>query len=66
MKCNLFIHLKSVLYCVNFEVINNGFSHAHMLDSPCIIAIQVGILSFIFLTSFGGFCYHLGVVLCPF
>ena len=26
IKCNLFIQWKSVLYCVNFEVINNGFS----------------------------------------
>ena len=26
IKCNLFIHWKSMLYCVIFEVINNGFS----------------------------------------
>ena len=26
IKCNLFIQWNSVLYCVNFEVINNGFS----------------------------------------
>ena len=26
IKCNLFIQWKSVLYCVNFKVINNGFS----------------------------------------
>ena len=25
IKCNLFIQWKSVLYCVNFEVINNGY-----------------------------------------
>ena len=27
------------------------------------IAIQVSVFSFIFLTSFGAFCYHLGVVI---
>ena len=43
-----------------------GLLHAHVVDLLSIITIQVGILSFIFLTSFGGFCYHLAVVLCPF
>ena len=34
--------------------------HALMMDSSCIIAVQVGILSFIYLVSFW---YHSGVVL---
>ena len=43
------------LYYMNFGVINMdlvGLFHTHMVDLPCIIAVQVGILSFIFLTSF--------------
>ena len=64
--------LVMLLYYVNFGVINMdlvGLFYEHVVDSPCILTVQVGILFLyfsIFHTSFGVFCYQLVVVLCPF
>ena len=73
-----------VLYYVNYGVTNRdlvGLFQAYVVDLPCIIAVQVGILLLYFLTSFQSlfyhssgllvyslseFCYHFGVVVPSF
>ena len=81
IKCNLFIQWKSVLYCVNFEVINRdifGIIHAiNWINSlQCWINTrggyhitkQVGVFSFFIQSFIGWFCtrfFAILVLFCP-